>query len=44
VRAGAGGGTGGSQPVKLSPDELAMTKRVGVTPEEYLKAKNRKQE
>lgn len=42
--AGAGGGGGGSQPVKLSPDELAMAKRVGVTPEEYLKAKNRKQE
>lgn len=42
--AGAGLGNGGSQSAKLTQDELAMAKLVGVTPEEYLKAKNRKQE
>jgi hypothetical protein len=43
--AGAGaGGSGGGHAVKLTPEELAMAKRIGVTPEEFMKAKARKQE
>ncbi len=42
--AGAGAGSGGNpNAIKLDADEVAMAKRMGVTPEDYMKVKARKQ-